>query len=157
MAAAVGVGSQALHQPGHLVHRAPVRGGPRAPLLAVDRAEVAGLGVGPLVPDRDAARLQPAHIGVSAQEPDQLGHHRLPVHLLGGEQGKAAGEVEADLPAEHAQRARVGPVVTAHPVGQDFGHQIEVGALRGRGVDRRSQEGVGVHGDGLVSGPIISA
>ena len=46
--------------------------GPAAPLVAVDGPEVAVL-VGPLVPDADAAVLQPLHVGVAAQEPQQLG------------------------------------------------------------------------------------
>src|ERR1700712_2603782 len=46
----------------------PARPRPGAPLLTVDRAELARL-VGPLVPDRDPALLQPAHIGVATQEP----------------------------------------------------------------------------------------
>ena len=79
---------------------------PRAPLVAVDRPEVA-VGVGPLVPDRDAAVLEPLDVGVAAQEPQQLGEHRPGVDLLGGDQREPLGEVEAHLVAEHADSVPV--------------------------------------------------
>ena len=60
----------------------------RAPLAAVDRPEVA-VRVGPLVPDLDPALLQPAHIGLAAEEPQQLVDHRLEMELLGRQQRKA--------------------------------------------------------------------
>jgi len=44
-----------LHDTGNLVDDMPVRGLPRAPLLAVDRSEIAVL-VGPFVPNADALR-----------------------------------------------------------------------------------------------------
>ena len=68
-----------------LVDVAAVGRRPAAPLVAVDRAELA-VGVGPLVPDRHAGRLQRAHVGLAAQEPEQLVDDRLGVHLLGRHQ-----------------------------------------------------------------------
>ncbi len=88
-----------------LVDVAPVGRRPGAPLVAVDRPEVAVV-VGPLVPDRDAAVLQPLHVGVAAQEPQQLGEDRAGVHLLGGDQREAGAQVEAHLVAEHASGCR---------------------------------------------------
>src|SRR4051812_43709360 len=75
-------------------------GGPRPPLVAVDRAEVA-VGVGPLVPDGDASVLQPLDVGVAAQEPQQLGEDRAGVHPLGRDQREAGTQVEPHLVAEH--------------------------------------------------------
>ena len=92
-----------------LVDLAAVGRAPVAPLVAVHRAELAVL-VGPFVPDGDAALLQPLHVGVAAQEPEQLVDDRLQVQLLGGEQREAVGEVEAQLAAEHRQRAGAGAV-----------------------------------------------
>ena len=83
--AAVGVGPDLLDDLGDLVDVAAVGRRPGAPLVAVDRAEVAVL-VGPLVPDRDAAVLQPLDVRVAAEEPQQLGEDRPGVDLLGGHQ-----------------------------------------------------------------------
>ena len=52
----------------NLIDVTAVRRFPVAPLLAVDRAEIA-LFVGPFVPDADLVLLQPADIGVAAQKP----------------------------------------------------------------------------------------
>ena len=71
MAARVGVAADLLDHLGDLVDVPAVGGRPGAPLVAVDRPEVA-VRVGPLVPDRDAAVLQPLDVGVAAQEPQQL-------------------------------------------------------------------------------------
>src|SRR5882672_10326149 len=96
-----------------------------APLVAVYRAELAVL-VGPLVPDRHAALLQPAHVGVAAQEPEQLVEDRLEVQLLGGEQREAFAEREAQLPAEERERAGAGAIGLARAALQHFAEQLEV-------------------------------
>ena len=69
--ARVGVFAKEPHDLRDLVDVPAVRRRPAAPLHAVDRAELAVL-VGPLVPDRDAVLLQPAHVRVAAQEPEEL-------------------------------------------------------------------------------------
>src|SRR5580765_49341 len=96
-----------------------------APLIAVHRPELAVL-VRPFVPDRHAALLQPAHVGVAAQEPEQLVEDRLDVQLLGGEQREAVAQVEAQLPAEHRQRAGAGAVGLARAALEHFAEEIEV-------------------------------
>ena len=88
---------------------------PRAPLVAVDRPELA-VRVGPFVPDRDAVGLEVGDVRLAAQEPQELVHDRLRVHLLGREQREPARQVEAHLVAEHGQRAGAGAVVLAVPV-----------------------------------------
>src|SRR6185503_1737866 len=108
-----------------LVDFPPIGRAPVAPLVAVDRAELA-LVVGPFVPDRDAALLQPFHVGVAAQEPEQLVGDRLEVQLLGGEQGEAVAQVEAQLAAEHRQRAGAGAVGLARAARKHFAQQVEV-------------------------------
>src|SRR6185503_1352023 len=92
---------------------------------AVHRAEVAVL-VGPLVPDRHAALLQPLHVGVAAQEPEQLVDDRLEVQLLGGEEREAAAEPEAQLAAEHRERAGAGAVRLARAALEHLGDEVEV-------------------------------
>ena len=109
LAARGGVGPDLRDQLGDLVDVAPIRGDPVAPLLAVDRAEVAIL-VRPLIPNRDFAVLQPADVSVAAQEPQQLDDDRAEVKLLGREHGEALREIEAHLRAEHAERAGAGAV-----------------------------------------------
>jgi hypothetical protein len=98
---------------------------PGAPLHAVHRAELA-VGVGPLVPDRHAVLAQVAHIGLAAQEPQQLVDDRLEVQLLGGDQREAGGEVEAHLPAERGERAGAGAVGPAGTVLEHVAHEVEV-------------------------------
>ena len=76
---------------------------------AIDRPEIAVL-VRPLVPDLDAALLQPAHIGLAAQEPQQLIDHRFEVDLLGRDQRKAlrAGRTASGGRKSSACRCRSG-------------------------------------------------
>src|SRR5438270_489314 len=100
-----------------------------APLVAVHRAELAVL-VGPLVPDRHAALLQPAHVGVAAQEPQQLVDDRLQVQL-GGEQREAVLEREAHLAAEHRERASPGAVRLARAALEQLFQQVEILLLAG--------------------------
>ena len=86
--ARIGVAAQLVEQRADLVDVPAVRGGPRAPLHAVDRAELA-VGAGPLVPDAHAVLVQPADVGLAAQEPEQLVGDRAEVHALGGDQREA--------------------------------------------------------------------
>ena len=64
-AARIGIAADLLENPVDLVVNAPVRPLPGAPLLAVDRAEIA-VGVGPFVPDRHAMRLEIGDVGLAA-------------------------------------------------------------------------------------------
>ena len=123
--AGVGVRADRLDDLRDLVDLAAVGSRPRAPLVAVDRAEVAEL-VGPLVPDRDAALLEPAHVGVSAQEPEQLADDRAQVQPLGRDDGEALGEVEAHLVAEHAAGAGTRAVGLVDALRHDVVEQVEV-------------------------------
>ena len=76
--------------------------------------------------------LQPAHVGVALQEPQQLVDDGLEVDLLGGEKREAAGEVEAHLPAERRQRAGAGAVGFLVPALEHVAHEIQVLLHRGR-------------------------
>ena len=78
---------------------------PGAPLRAVDRPQLA-VGVRPLVPDRDPVLAQRAHVGLAAQEPQQLVDDRAQVELLGGERREALAQVEAQLVAEERAACR---------------------------------------------------
>jgi hypothetical protein len=93
--------------------------------VAVDRPEVAVL-VGPLVPDRDAAILQPAHVGVAAQEPHELADDRAQVQPLGRDDREALGQVEAHLVAEDAAGAGARAVALVDPVGHHVVDEVEV-------------------------------
>ena len=118
--------------------------------MAVDRAEIAAL-VGPFVPDADAVLLQIFDVGVAGQEPEQLVDDRFQVQLLGGDQRKAVGEIEAHLMAEHRQRAGAGAVALLHAVGEDVLHQVEILAHpQLRPGDRQNRE------DGPVCPPLQS-
>jgi hypothetical protein len=104
---------------------AAVRRLPVAPLLAIDRAELARL-IGPFVPDAHPLILQPAHVGVAAQEPQQLDDDRAQVQLLGGQHRKALRQVEAHLRPEHRQGAGAGPVHLLRATGEHAVHEIEI-------------------------------
>ena len=118
-------GADLLHRLGDLVHGAPVGRAPGAPLAPVDGAELAVLR-GPFVPDGHAVLVQVADVGLAAQEPQQLVDDRAQVQALGGDRGKARGEVEAHLPAEDAERARAGAVLLAHAVLEHVPHEVEI-------------------------------
>src|SRR6202042_3481928 len=95
--AGIGVSADLVYHPGDLIVCSPIRSLPRAPLFAVDRAEIA-IRVGPLVPDGNAMRLEIGDIGVASQEPDELAQDRLDVQLFSGDERKAKGQIEAKLP-----------------------------------------------------------
>ena len=122
-----------------LVDGLAVLGRPGAPLLAVDRAEIAAL-VGPLVPDAHAVLVEIFDVGVAGEEPEQLVDDRFDVQLLGGEQREALVERKAHLMAEHRQRAGAGAVALLHAVVEDVLHQIEILAHRIRPVSREDGE-----------------
>jgi hypothetical protein len=107
--ARVRVRFKALHKLGDLVNVTAVRGRPAPPLDAVDRPEFT-LRIGPLVPDGYALVLHPLHVGVAAEEPEQLDGHGLEVHPLGGDQREAFAQIEADLAAENAAGSGAGAV-----------------------------------------------
>src|SRR3954469_1222598 len=125
VAAGVGAAAQVLDQALDLVDLATVGGAPVAPLVAVDRAEVAAF-IGPFVPDGDAALLEPLDVGVAAQEPEELVDDALQVQLLGREHREALAQSEAQLPAEDREGAGTGSVCLARAVGEDVAQQIQV-------------------------------
>jgi hypothetical protein len=51
------------------------------------------------------------------------------VDLLGGEQGKAAGEIKTHLPAEEARGADAGSLVSPFAAFQHLGEKVEIGSL----------------------------
>src|ERR1700677_1602300 len=107
--AAVGLFLDLLDDLGDLVDRCAVQRAPVAPLRAVDAAEIAVL-VGPFVPDGNAALLQPADVGFSAQKPEQLVDKRLEMDLLGCDEREGLAKRVARLRAEDGERARAGAV-----------------------------------------------
>jgi len=158
--AAVRIGLQAVDQSGDLVDDPPVRRGPGPPLLAIDGAQFA-LGVRPFVPDADAVVLQPADVGLAAQEPQQFHDDRAQMQLLGGQEGKAPRQVEPHLAAEHAQRPRARAVAPLGAVLQNVGQEakiLELGMVGRRGRLRAGaglkvgDGGEGVHADRLPPG-----
>src|SRR3954463_2610823 len=93
LAPGVRVVTDQLDQVPDLVDVTAVRGLPVAPLLAIDRAEIAFI-VGPLVPDADVAVLEPADVRVAAQEPEKLDDDRAEVQFLRRQQWKTLTEIE---------------------------------------------------------------
>src|SRR5690606_9061793 len=99
--------------------------GPRAPLHAVYRAQVA-VGVGPFVPDRDAALLQPADVGIAPQKPEQFYENALGMQFFGGDQRKALVQIETHLVAEHRTRSGAGAVGLAGAMFVYMAHEVFV-------------------------------
>ena len=108
-AAAVGVFADLGDDLVDLVDGAAIGGFPGAPLGAVNGAEIA-LGVGPLVPDGNAVLLEPADIGIAAEEPEELVDDGFQVEFLGRQEGKGVAEAEAGLGAEDGIGAGAGAV-----------------------------------------------
>ena len=140
-AAAVGVGFERVDDLLDLVHMAAAGLGPTAPLHAIHRPQVA-VGTGPFVPNRAAALLQPLHVAVATQEPQQLDDDGLHEHLFGGDQRKTLVEVEAHLVAEDAARAGAGAIAFFHAVLKHMAHEVFVLLAYGAGC--------GVHGSQFI-------
>src|SRR4030095_1328003 len=100
----IGIRFDLLENLSHLVDLSAVGSGPRAPLLAVDRPQLAVF-ISPLVPDRNAAFLEVADVRLAAQEPEQLVNDRPRVQLLRSYERKTLPQVESHLIAKDAQRA----------------------------------------------------
>ena len=119
-----------------LVDHAAIDGFPRAPLLAVHRAEIVVL-VRPLVPDRDAILFEIFGIGAALQKPQQFVDDGFQVALLGGDQREALGEIKTHLVTEHAGGAGAGAVGFMGAVFQHVLHQGEIGAHKVKPFIRR--------------------
>ena len=131
-AARLRVAAYLLHHAAHLVDGAAVGSGPRAPLGAVDRPEVA-VGVGPGVPDVHVGLVERADVGLAAEEPQQLVDDRAQPQALGGQAGKALGEVEAHLVAEPAQDPGARAVAAPAAALEDHPDEVLVLLHRKRG------------------------
>jgi hypothetical protein len=70
--------------------------------------------------------VEPFHVRVPAQKPEQLVDDGLGVDLLGGEQRKGIAQRTADLRAENGKRAGAGAVCLEPAVFKDVPQQIEV-------------------------------
>ena len=114
---------------------APIRGGPRAPLHAVDRAQIAVF-IGPLVPNAHVIILQEFHIGITAQEPQQLADDPAEVDLLRGQQREGFRQVIAQLCAENGARAGAGAIAFGRAFFEDAAEEILI-----RGFDRGTRGG----------------
>ena len=125
VSAGVRVVFQAMNQLADLIDESTIRTFPAAPLLAINRAEIAGF-VGPFVPDAYAIRLQVGNVGVALQEPEQFVDDRFQVQLLGCEGRESLGEIEAHLPAKYRSRAGSGAVGLVLAVFQNVVHQVEI-------------------------------
>ena len=115
----------------NLVDAAAVGGAPVRPLRAIDAAEAA-VPVRPFVPDRHAMLVEPFHVRVASQKPEQLVDDGLGVDLLGGEQRKRFAQRTADLRAEDGERARARAVGLEPAVFKHVPQQIEVLNHRGK-------------------------
>ena len=93
--------------------------------MTVHGAELA-VGVGPLVPYTHAVLLEPVHVGVATQKPQQLIYYRLQMQFLGSKQWETVVKAEAHLVAEHAHRARTRAVGLAVSLGKNPVEQVKI-------------------------------
>ena len=66
------------------------------------------------------------HVGLAAQEPEQLVDDRLQVQLLRRDGGEALRQIEARLVAEDRERAGAGAVALLYAVLEDVADEVEV-------------------------------
>ena len=125
MTARIRVLLQPLDKRCDLIEMAAVMGRPGAPLVAVDRAEVAVL-VGPFIPDVDAVFLEIGDIGVAFQEPQQFVDDGLQMQLLGRQDRKAIGQIEPHLMAEDRARAGARPVAAVRSGLHHMTQEVEI-------------------------------
>ena len=130
-AAGIRIAAQLLERHADLIDAASVGRQPCAPLLAVDRPQLAAL-IGPLIPDGDALIVQPGDVGVAPEKPEQLADDRAQVDPLRGDQRESLRQIEAQLLAEERQRAGARAVTFVRAAFQDAAHQFEVGFHRAR-------------------------
>lgn len=90
----------------YLVNGLAVFRGPRTPLMAVDRAKVAGVWVSPFIPYTYTMVLKVTDIGVAGKKPKEFVNNALQMEFLCGEERKAIGKVETHLVAEDAAGSR---------------------------------------------------
>src|SRR6185437_11711957 len=130
-AAGIRIAAQQLERHADLIDGASVGCQPFAPLLAVNRSQLAAL-VGPFVPNADTLVAQPGDVGVAPQEPEKLVDDRAQMDPLRGDQRESLREIEAQLLAEERQRPGARAVTLACAAFQDAAHQIQVGLHRAR-------------------------
>ena len=70
--------------------------------------------------------LEPPHVRVAAEEPDQLAHDGRDVHLLRRHEREAGGEVEPHLVPEDAERPGPRAVALLGPLVEHALEEIEV-------------------------------
>jgi hypothetical protein len=124
-AARIGVAADLVYYLRDLVDVAAVGSGPRAPLRAVNRAQIAVL-VGPFVPDAYAVFLEVGNIGIAAQEPEQFVNNGTQVQLFGGYQRKPFLQVETHLIAKNADGSRAGTVCFYSAVVENVLHKLVI-------------------------------
>ena len=93
--------------------------------MSIDGAKLP-VGVGPLIPDRDAAFFQPRNVRVATQEPQQFIDDRADMDLFRRHQGEALREVEPHLASEQTPRANAGTVIPVDAVVEDFVEQLQI-------------------------------
>ena len=109
-----------LDQAGDLVDLAAVAGLPAPPLLAVDRAELAGL-VGPFVPDADLVVLsQPTLVSPLRNQSNSIRIERMWSFLVVSK-GKPCARSKRSWWPNTEQRAGAGPVLLLDAVVEDRG------------------------------------
>jgi hypothetical protein len=109
-AARIGIVLDRFHRLRNLIDGAALVVGPRSPLTAVNRAEIA-VGVRPFVPDGYFVIVQIADVGVAAQKPQQFVDDRFHVKFFGREQRKSLAHRVSALMAENADGAGSGAIV----------------------------------------------
>ena len=115
MSARIRIVFELFNERGDLVNMRATRRLPTAPLLAINRPQIA-VCIGPLIPNRDAVLFQIGDICIAGQKPEQLVNDGLQVQFLGRQNRKTVTQIKSHLMAEHRQSAGAGAVVALHAV-----------------------------------------
>ena len=125
MTPAVRVVLELVQQLDDLVRVRPVGIGPRTPLVAIHRTQIALL-VGPFVPNPNPILLQVGDVGVPFQKPQEFVDDGTQVQFFGRQHREPFAQIEPHLVPKTPQGARPSAVFTLHPILEEVVQQIQI-------------------------------
>lgn len=129
MATGGGFVFEVINEAGDLVDGVARTGGPGAPLLAINGAEVAVF-IGPFIPDANLVLLEVGDVGFAFQEPEEFVNDRPEVKFFSGEAREAFTEIVACLSAKNAECPGSSTVASLLAIVKDIRKEIEVSLHR---------------------------
>ena len=125
-AARVGIFLDLFHHIGNLVDMATVGCGPAAPLVAVNRAQIA-IFIRPFIPNGNVVVFQVFDVGIAFEKPKQLMNNRAQMQFFGSQQRKAFTQIKTHLVTKHGTRAGAGTVGFVDTIVENMAHKVVIG------------------------------